>query len=72
MHIDREGGVDPLSVNKVLEPVEVERLILNLKPGNEKQKARMAKSFFHTVNPIALFLHSSQYKCTTFLRLFLF
>lgn len=64
MHIDREGGVDPLSVNKVLEPVEVERLILNLKPGNEKQKAGMAKPFFHT---IALFPHSSQYKHTTFL-----
>ena len=63
MHIDREGGVDPLSVNKVLEPVEVERLILNLKPGNEKQKAGMAKSFFHT---IALFKHSSHIQTYNF------
>ena len=61
MHIDREGGVDPLSVDKVLEPAEVEGLVLNLKPGNEKQKAGMAKSFFHTVNRIALFLHSSPF-----------
>ena len=36
MHIDGEGGVDPLSVNKILQPAEVEGLISNLKPGDEK------------------------------------
>ena len=45
MHIDGEGGVNPLSVNKILEPAEVEGLISNLKSGNEKQKVGMAKSF---------------------------
>ena len=44
MHIDGEGGVDPLSVNKILEPAEVEGLIPNLKPGNGKQKAGMVKA----------------------------
>ena len=33
VHVDWEGGVNPLCINEVLKSVEVEGLILDLKPG---------------------------------------
>ena len=34
VHVDWEGGVNPLCINEVLKSVEVEGLIPDLKPGN--------------------------------------